>query len=98
MRAVLRLIAATVVLLAGFAPPRVALAANLDTTADLVLGQADFVSMSANPNGVLASSLDFPDGMVLDAQGNLYVADVYNNRVLEYDWALAKLMLPLVRR
>jgi hypothetical protein len=34
----------------------------------------------------------------LNAQANLYVADYFGNRVLEYAWALMKLALPLVRR
>jgi NHL repeat len=35
--------------------------------------------------------------VAVDAQGNLYVADYGNNRVLEYHWALVKIDLPLVR-
>jgi sugar lactone lactonase YvrE len=85
MRAVLRYIAVSLVLLAGFAPPQVALAANLDTTADLVFGQPDFSSNTANNGGLKADSLASAYSMTLDRQGNLYVADTGNNRVLEYD-------------
>jgi sugar lactone lactonase YvrE len=67
------------------APARQAQAATLDTTADHVIGQPNFTSNTANNGGVSASSLNFPYGMVLDAQGNLYIADSDNNRVLEYD-------------
>src|SRR5258708_30185812 len=35
-----------------------------------------------------ADSLYFPLGVALDAQGNLYVADSFNIRVLEYDTPL----------
>jgi sugar lactone lactonase YvrE len=57
---------------------------STDRTADRVLGQPDFTSNTANNGGVSANSLD-PSTVALDAQGNLYVADIGNNRVLEYD-------------
>ena len=37
-----------------------------------------------NNGGVSANSLNQPTGVALDASGNVYVADIYNNRVLEY--------------
>jgi hypothetical protein len=49
--------------------------------ADLVIGQADFVSSGA---GLTASNLDSPQGLAVDGGGNLYVSDFNNNRVLEY--------------
>src|ERR1700735_38341 len=53
--------------------------------ADLVIGQADFVSGACNNNGpASASTLCNPFGVAVDATGNLYVADSFNNRVLEY--------------
>ena len=52
--------------------------------ADLVIGQPNFISHTANTNGVSANSLNFPTDMAVDAQGRLYVADGGNNRVLEY--------------
>jgi uncharacterized protein (TIGR03437 family) len=51
-------------------------------TADLVLGQGDFFSsLSAT---VTARSLRAPSGIALDVQGNLFVSDTGNNRVLQY--------------
>lgn len=53
--------------------------------ADLVLGQADFVSKEGNRGGgPAANSLYFPRGLTFDVNGNLYVADIYNNRVLQF--------------
>ena len=61
-------------------------------TPDLVLGQAGFNGSSANPLGILNTSLflnaqnGFPPhiGMAFDAAGNLFVTDFGNNRVLRY--------------
>ena len=89
MRGLLRWFGVIVVLLAGWAAPVPrAQAANLDTTADRVLGQPDFSHRGANNGGLSAASLWEPSNVALDAndaQGNLYVADEFNNRVLEYD-------------
>jgi len=54
--------------------------------ADTVIGQKDMFSGSANrAGGVLtASGFDKPAGMAFDAQGNLYVADFNNTRVLMF--------------
>lgn len=52
--------------------------------ADLVLGQTDFVSNGA-PDPPSANSLNEPTGLAVDSAGNLYVADISNNRVLEYN-------------
>ena len=69
-----------------------------DAIADRVFGQPDFTHSVENNGGLSVSSLDQPWSVALDAQRNLYVADTYNNRVLEYDWALVKLDLPLILR
>lgn len=51
---------------------------------DKVYGQVDFTSVSANPGGVSAATLNAPSGMAFDAAGNLWVADTNNHRVLRY--------------
>lgn len=53
--------------------------------ASLVIGQPDFTSNMDNAGGLSASSLSSPFGLAVDSQGNLYVADRGNHRVLEYD-------------
>ena len=60
-----------------------------DTTADLVLGQPDFVSSTCDNGGVSASSLCAPFAISADSRGDLYVADLGNSRVLEYNSPLA---------
>ena len=57
----------------------------VDAVADLVLGQPNFTSNTANNGGVSASNLHRPHGVAVDTAGNVYVADLYNNRVLIYD-------------
>ncbi|MFZ0792469.1 MAG: FG-GAP-like repeat-containing protein [Candidatus Korobacteraceae bacterium] len=59
--------------------------AQASTTADVVYGQGgSFTASGANdPNGVSASSLILPNGLVPDSSGNLYIADG-NSRVLFY--------------
>ena len=67
-------------------------------TADRVFGQPGFSSNAANNGGTSADSLNGPTGVALDGQNNLYIADIVNNRVLEFDWALVKVRLPLMMR
>jgi hypothetical protein len=58
MRLMMRFVAVFVVVLAGWAaPPRLAHAANLDTTADHVFGQPDLAQNTGNNGGLSASSL-----------------------------------------
>jgi uncharacterized protein (TIGR03437 family) len=53
--------------------------------ADTVVGQKDFFGGAANAGGVTsAQGFDTPIGLALDAQGNLYVADFRNSRVLRF--------------
>jgi len=57
--------------------------------ADLVIGQADFSSSVANADtgrsqSPTATSLASPRGMAISAEGDLYVADSANNRVLRF--------------
>src|SRR5262249_13642556 len=53
--------------------------------ADTVIGQRDFFSGGANRGGgVTASGFDTPAGLAFDAQGNLYVSDFNNARLLKF--------------
>ena len=57
--------------------------------ADIVLGQADFTTAlvnypSGSANSPTSTSLNRPVGLVVDANGNLYVADSLNGRVLRF--------------
>ena len=55
------------------------------TTATRVYGQlGSFTSNSPNPGGVSADTLVYPEAVVLNNDGSLYVADYGNNRVVEY--------------
>ncbi|MBI3759554.1 MAG: NHL repeat-containing protein, partial [Deltaproteobacteria bacterium] len=55
--------------------------------ADLVIGQGDFYSGNGNRAGAApaANTLAGPNAVAVDGDGNLYVADTSNNRVLEYN-------------
>jgi sugar lactone lactonase YvrE len=58
--------------------------------ADLVIGQPDFNTNDPNQGGMVsAATLNAPIGVDVDAKGNLYVADAFNHRVLEYDAPLS---------
>ena len=54
--------------------------------ADLVIGQPDFFSSRPNVTNSqpTANTLYNPTGVAVDSNGNLYVADSGNNRVLKY--------------
>lgn len=55
------------------------------TTANGVYGQAgSFSSNVANNGGISSTSLNSPNGIALDASGNLYISDSNNNRVLYF--------------
>jgi hypothetical protein len=56
-----------------------------DSIADRVFGQPNFTTNTANTGGITASSLNTPFGAAVDRQGNVFVADALNNRVLEYE-------------
>jgi hypothetical protein len=59
---------------------------NTDTIADRVFGQGgSFTTNTWNNGGVSANSLGGPIAVAVDAPGNLYIADRFNYRVLEYD-------------
>jgi sugar lactone lactonase YvrE len=54
-------------------------------SATMVYGQnGNFTTNAANFGGVSASALSLPVGLTLDRNGNLWVSDELNNRVLEY--------------
>jgi len=53
--------------------------------ADLVLGQPDLVTtLPEGPAGSLTTGLSAPSGIAVDAQGNVYVVDAGNNRILRF--------------
>ncbi len=62
---------------------------NADVTADLVIGQPDLATALVNyptnsPTEANAQGLWSPEGLAVDANGNLYVADTCNARVLRF--------------
>ena len=72
--------------------------------ADIVIGQLDFYStISYGPNGTRAltafsSGLSGPSGIAVDAQGNLWVLDSGNNRVLRFPKPMANIGSPNPQR
>jgi sugar lactone lactonase YvrE len=60
-----------------------------DTTADMVFGQnGSFTSRTCSAIELTANSLCFPSGIAVDGSGNVYVADGFSERVLEYNTPL----------
>ena len=60
-----------------------------DVTPDRVFGQrGSFTTIGCNQGGLDAGSLCGPQSVAVDANGNLYVAERQNARVLEYDQPL----------
>ena len=62
---------------------------NAGVTADLVIGQPDLSTALVNypsnsPTQANAEGLWSPEGLAVDANGNLYVADTCNARVVRY--------------
>ena len=57
-----------------------------DTTADLVIGQADFTH---GASGTTSMTLKNPQGVAVDGNGDLWIADTFNNRVTEYNAGFA---------
>lgn len=64
--------------------------ANLDTTADRIVGQPDFNTKTANTGGITARSLNGIVDMAVDPKsGRFWAADSLNNRVLSWPSAAA---------
>ena len=64
-------------------------AAQKGAAADLIIGQQDQYSTipqgpGQNPSVRLSEGFSLPSALAVDAQGNLYIADSSNNRVLRY--------------
>ncbi|OGS27964.1 MAG: hypothetical protein A2297_08160 [Elusimicrobia bacterium RIFOXYB2_FULL_48_7] len=53
--------------------------------ADVVIGQPDFGSTALNFGGRSDKTLYWPQGIAVDASGNLWVADTANHRVLKFN-------------
>jgi hypothetical protein len=54
-----------------------------NATANTVFGEGGSFT-SSSPPGIGPNSLDGPQGVIVDSNGNLFVADVVTNRVLEF--------------
>ena len=52
--------------------------------ADIIIGQVDKVANLTSAQNGRSTSLNVPSGLAVDASGNLYVADSFNNRILRY--------------
>src|SRR5208282_5355163 len=63
--------------------------------ANLVFGQGgSFTSNFPNNGGINANTMAGPGGIAVDADGNLYVSDPSNQRVLEYNTPLTSTAIP----
>lgn len=59
--------------------------------ADAVIGQRDrFTTLPAGPGTGLSTGFNAPVAVAVDSQGNLYVADAGNNRILRFPRPLAQ--------
>lgn len=58
--------------------------------AEVVFGQPDFVTRTANTGGISAATMNNPNGVYIDANGTLWVADRDNHRILRFDNASTK--------
>jgi NHL repeat len=57
----------------------------ISSGADLVFGQPNLTSNTANNGGLSAGSMRIAGGVALGPSGRLYVTDAGNSRVLQYD-------------
>ena len=60
------------------------------SAAEVVFGQPDFVTRTANTGGLSAATMNNPNSVYVDANGTLWVADRDNHRVLRFDNASTK--------
>ena len=58
------------------------------TSPDAVYGQPDFTKRGPNTGGISNKTMSGPRGVACDSQGNLWVADTGNNRVLRFSAAV----------
>ncbi|MCU1324954.1 MAG: hypothetical protein JWN34_324 [Bryobacterales bacterium] len=58
--------------------------------ADIVLGQVDFTANLPQGPGGRSTGMSQPTGLASDNEGNLYVADTNNNRILRFPKPLAQ--------
>ncbi|MBI3680354.1 MAG: hypothetical protein HY235_08150 [Acidobacteria bacterium] len=64
---------------------------NNGASADIVIGQRDFITTtSQGPGTPLSTGLSAPTAVAVDVEGNLYVADAGNNRILRYSRPFAQ--------
>ncbi|MDP2365144.1 MAG: T9SS type A sorting domain-containing protein [Ignavibacteria bacterium] len=61
------------------------------SAAEVVFGQPDFVTRTANTGGISAATMNNPNSVYVDANGTLWVADRDNHRVLKFNNASSKL-------
>src|SRR5579859_2303379 len=61
---------------------------------DAAFGQPDFATRAPNSGGLSEHSLNLPRAVAVDAQGNLWVADTSNNRVLRFPAAALNTINP----
>jgi uncharacterized protein (TIGR03437 family) len=61
---------------------------------DMVYGQPEFQSRSANAGGVGRGGMNGPFAVAFDAAGNLWVADTGNHRILRFGAAVLESALP----
>lgn len=57
--------------------------------ADLVIGQTGFGLNAVNPGGISASTLNSPFAVLVDRRDQLWIADGFNRRILQYGKATA---------
>lgn len=70
--------------ISDFSNHRVLYYASGSTTATRVYGQPNMTSNTANNGGLSESTLNSPQGIAVDSNGNLYVSDSSNYRVLYF--------------